>query len=62
MLTCLVKAGQIIKEGEKLGEVTDYFGNIIDTYYAKFDGIVLYNTVAYSVTKDSSLIAYGKIN
>lgn len=60
--TCLVKAGQIIKEGEKLGEVTDYFGNIIDTYYAKFDGIVLYNTVAYSVTKDSSLIAYGKIN
>ncbi|MGG7057846.1 M14 family metallopeptidase [Clostridium nigeriense] len=60
--TCFVKAGEEIKEGEKLGEVTDYFGNIIDTYYAKFDAVVLYNTVAYSVTKDSSLIAYGRIN
>lgn len=59
--TCFVEAGQSIKEGQKLGEVTDYFGNIIDTYYAKFNGVVLYNTVAFSVTKGSSLIAYGRI-
>ena len=60
--TCLVKAGEEIVKGQKLGEVTDYFGNIIDTYYAEFDSVVLYNTVAFSVTKSSSLIAYGKIN
>ena len=60
--TCLVKAGEEIVKGQKLGEVTDYFGNIIDTYYAEFDAVVLYNTVAFSVTKSSSLIAYGKIN
>lgn len=60
--TCLVKAGEKITKGQKLGEVTDYFGNLIDTYYAEFDAVVLYNTVAFSVTKDSSLIAYGKIN
>lgn len=58
--TCFVKAGQVIKTGDKLGEVTDYFGNIIDYYYAQFDAVVLYHTVAYSVTKGSSLIAYGK--
>ena len=60
--TCLVKAGDNIIKGQKLGEVTDYFGNIIDTYYAEFDAVVLYNTVAFSVTKNSPLVAYGKIN
>lgn len=57
---CYVKAGETIKEGQKLGEVMDFFGNIVDTYYAKYDGIVLYHTVAFSVTESSSLIAYGK--
>ena len=58
--TCFVKSGQAIKKGEKLGEISDYFGNIIDTYYAEFDSTVLYNTVAYSVSKGSSLVAYGR--
>ena len=52
--------GKTIKKGEKLGEISDYFGNIIDTYYAEFDSTVLYNTVAYSVSKGSSLVAYGR--
>lgn len=56
-----VKAGDKIKKGQKLGEIRDYFGELIDTYYAEFDGVVLYNTVAFYVAKDSSLIAYGKI-
>lgn len=59
--TCFVKAGDYVKEGQELGKVTDYFGNEIDIYYAEFDGVVLYNTVAFSVTRDSSLVAYGKI-
>lgn len=58
---CFVNAGDKVTKGQKLGEITDYFGNIIDTYYAEFDGVVLYNTVAFSVTKDSSLVAYGKV-
>ncbi len=58
--TCFVNSGQFIKKGKKLGEISDYFGNIIDTYYAEFDGVVLYNTVALSVQKGSSLIAYGR--
>lgn len=59
--TCFVSAGKFIKKGDKLGEIRDYFNNIIDTYYAEFDGIILYNTVALSVEKGSSLVAYGRV-
>lgn len=55
-----VKAGDRIKEGELLGEVKDFFGNIIEKHYAKINGVVLYMTVSLSVEKDESLIAYGK--
>jgi predicted deacylase len=37
-----VKAGQIVAEGELLGELRDYFGNPIERYVAPFAGIVLY--------------------
>ncbi|MCR4944711.1 MAG: succinylglutamate desuccinylase/aspartoacylase family protein [Clostridium sp.] len=56
-----VKAGDNIKKGQKLGEIKDYFGQLIDTCYAEFDGVVLYNTAAFYVDKGSSLVAYGKI-
>ena len=56
-----VDAGQSVKKGDKLGVISDYFGNIIDTYYAEFDSTILYNTVAYSVPKGSSLVAYGRV-
>ena len=59
--TCFVDAGQSVKKGDKLGVISDYFGNIIDTYYAEFDSTILYNTVAYSVPKGSSLVAYGRV-
>ena len=38
-----------------------FFGNVIDKYYAEFDGVVMYKTVALAVTKDSPLVAYGKL-
>ena len=59
--TCFVKAGENVKKGQKLGEISDYFGNVIETHYALFDAVVLYNTVAYYVEQDSSIIAYGCI-
>lgn len=55
-----VEAGQKIKEGELLGEVKDFFGNIIAKYYAKMNGVILYMTVSLSIEKDEPLIAYGK--
>lgn len=59
--TCFVDAGQNVKEGDKLGEMSDCFGNVIKTYYAEFDSTILYNTVSYSVAKNTSLVAYGRV-
>lgn len=56
-----VEVGEVISKGQLLGEVTDFFGNVIDKYYAEFDGVVMYKTVALAVTKDSPLVAYGKL-
>lgn len=55
-----VKAGQKVNEGEMLGEVKDFFGNVIERYYARVSGVVLYMTVSLSVEKDEPLVAYGK--
>lgn len=61
-LEMFVKPGDKIKKGEKLCIVTDLFGNIINTYYAEFDCVILYNTVSFAIKKDESIIAYGEIN
>lgn len=37
-----IEAGQIVHEGDVLGELRDYFGDRLTRYYAPFDGIVLY--------------------
>ena len=41
--------------------ITDLFGNVIDTYSAEFDGVVLYNTVSLSINQGESIIAYGEL-
>lgn len=56
-----IKKGERVKKGQVLGTIRDYFGNYIETYYAESDAIILYYTEALSVTKGSSLIAYGEI-
>lgn len=61
-LEMFVKAGERIVQGQKLYEVIDLFGNVIDTYYAEFQGIVLYNTVSLAINKGESIIAYGELN
>ncbi|MBI4306706.1 MAG: succinylglutamate desuccinylase/aspartoacylase family protein [Chloroflexi bacterium] len=37
-----VKEGDIVKEGQLLGHLRDYFGEVLQTYTAPFRGIVLY--------------------
>ena len=61
-LEMFVKAGERIVQGQKLYEVIDLFGNVIDTYYAEFQGIVLYNTVSLAINRGESIIAYGELN
>ena len=53
------KAGQVARAGELLGELKDYFGNVIEEIRLKEDAIILYQTISYSVPENSPLIAYG---
>ncbi|KPU44422.1 N-alpha-acetyl-L-2,4-diaminobutyric acid deacetylase [Oxobacter pfennigii] len=57
-----VTAGQKIRKGDKLGYTTDLFGQIIDTYSAEFDGVVLYHCASLSAPKGSELVAYGELD
>lgn len=56
------KSGDIVRAGEIVGVLKDYFGNVIEEIVLKEDCIILYQTISYSVPKNSPLIAYGHYN
>ncbi len=53
------RAGQVVAAGELLGVMKDNFGNVIEEVRLDEPCIILYQTVSYSVPKDSPLVAYG---
>ena len=57
--TPVKNAGDVVRKGELIGVLRDYFGNIIEEVRLQEDCIILYQTISYSVPKDSPLIAYG---
>ena len=56
----LIKLGKNLKKGELLGEIRDCFGNIITSYFAEFDGVILYGVFSLAVRKNEEILAYGK--
>ncbi len=61
MIFNFVKVGDDIKEGQKLFEVQDMFGNHIKDINAKFDGHVVIITNTLAVNKGDDLITYGEV-
>lgn len=55
------KPGDMIREGEILGEVRDYEGGLLELSVAEYDGVILYQTSTLQVLGDGPMIAYGKI-
>jgi len=53
------KVGACVHRGEVLGQIRDVFGNVLQTYLAKDDGVVLYQTASLGIEKDHPMIAYG---
>lgn len=49
----------MVKQGQKIGEIRDLFGNILQEYYAEYDGLVLMVLAALAVRKGDPIIAYG---
>ncbi len=46
-------------KGQKLGEVRDFFGNVLHTVYAKYDGVVHSYWAALSIRKGQLMVGYG---
>jgi len=55
------KAGEKVVAGEKLGEVRDCFGTVLETYRSERTGVILYQTSALSIQAKSPMIAYGNV-
>ena len=53
------RAEERVKKGRKLGEIRDFFGNLLAEYHAEFDGMVLFVTVRLPVRRDEPVITYG---
>lgn len=56
-----VQVGQTLKKGDKLGEITDYFGNVRKAYHTECDAVVLYITVTLGIEHGHPLLALGEI-
>lgn len=55
---CEVAAGEEVKAGQKLGDILDYFGNVLETYEAERDGLVFFRLQTLSANTGDILIAY----
>ncbi len=55
----LAEVGESVKKGDRIGYITDLFGNVLKEYYAQFDAEIIYRTVTLGVDKGDSIITYG---
>ena len=53
------KVGQFFRKGEKLGEIRDYFGDILFTEIAPVDGILLHQCSSLNIIQEGSMLTYG---
>lgn len=55
------KAGDMFLQGEILGEVRDYEGNILEVSMAEYNGVILFQAGSLQVLEDGPMITYGRI-
>lgn len=55
------RAGDRFAKGALLGTIKDYFGNILQEYHAKCDGVLLYQTISLNIIEGGPMVAYGDI-
>ena len=55
------KVGDMIQEGDILGEVRDYEGNVKEVSVDEFDGVLLYQCGTLQVLGNGPMVAYGRI-
>ncbi len=55
-----VTPGGTVKKDEKVGEIKDYFGKVINEYYSPVNGTVLFVVSSLAITKDDPIVAIGE--
>ncbi|MBA4687975.1 MAG: succinylglutamate desuccinylase/aspartoacylase family protein [Candidatus Galacturonibacter soehngenii] len=55
------RAGEKVYKGELAGEIKDYFGNIIEKYYFKENGVILFQISSLGIQERQNIITYGQI-
>ena len=51
--------GDRFRKGEKLGEIRDYFGNVLFTEIAPQDGVLLYQCSSLNIIEKGPMVNYG---
>ncbi|MBN2287120.1 MAG: succinylglutamate desuccinylase/aspartoacylase family protein [Tissierellales bacterium] len=54
-----VIAGQKVSKGEQVGEIRDYFGNVIEKYVSPINGVILYTASSLAINVNDPIIAVG---
>jgi len=57
----LKKSGDYVKKGMELGIITDYFGNVLETIYAKTSGVILLIIGTPPINKNETIVVIGAI-
>ncbi|MFI3212368.1 MAG: succinylglutamate desuccinylase/aspartoacylase family protein [Eubacteriales bacterium] len=55
----LVELEEYVKQGQLIGVIKDFFGNILEEVYAEFDALILFNTVSLAIRAGDPIITYG---
>lgn len=55
-----VNIGEDVKKGDKLGEITDEFGDVLKTYYSDTNGTVLFLVTSLAINDNDPLLAVGE--
>lgn len=54
-----VEIGQMVKEGDFIGKITDEFGETVKEYFAGTDGVVLFLVTSLAINIQNPLLAIG---
>ncbi|WP_250228636.1 hypothetical protein [Anaeropeptidivorans aminofermentans] len=52
----------MIKKGDFLGKVCDFFGKELESFVSEADGVVFYLASTLSIRKKDPAVAYGEIS
>lgn len=59
LLYKFANTGDDIKEGQKIAEIRDIFGNLLEEIHAKYDGHIIISASTLAISKGDDLVTYG---